>query len=272
MGGQPDGTAVKFAYSPLVAEGLLEALQGEPMAGRRVLLPRAQEAREVLAEGNSISAREAAISANRASPDLVPASVLAARSYIARRDTRNATRVLQKTWSVQPHPSIAAAYAEIVPDETPAQRLRRFEDLIRQAPGHEESRLLQAELMLSAEDFPVARPHALCMDEGVVGSVVVVDEVANRRRGCGQGREAVAWGTIALVPRVHRESDPCELRRGIADRIVTGVVHARHQHRVEAEAGPRAERMTCASRIAQHVVAEIMCATERFELVGQRYR
>ena len=116
-----------------------------------------QEAREVLAEGNSISAREAAISANRASPDLVPASVLAARSYVARRDTRNATRVLQKTWSVQPHPSIAAAYAEIVPDETPAQRLRRFEDLIRQAPAHEESRLLQAELMLSAEDFPGAR-------------------------------------------------------------------------------------------------------------------
>lgn len=34
-----------------VAEGLLEALQGEPMEGRRVLLPRAQEAREVLPEG-----------------------------------------------------------------------------------------------------------------------------------------------------------------------------------------------------------------------------
>ena len=116
-----------------------------------------QEAREVLAHGNSISAREAAISANRASPDLVPAAVLAARSYIARRDTRNATRVLQKTWSVQPHPSLAAAYAEIVPDESPAQRLRRFEELIRQAPTHEESRLLQAELMLAAEDFPGAR-------------------------------------------------------------------------------------------------------------------
>jgi len=34
-----------------VAEGLLEALAGEPMEGRRVLLPRAQEAREVLPEG-----------------------------------------------------------------------------------------------------------------------------------------------------------------------------------------------------------------------------
>ena len=75
---------------------------------------------------NSISAREAAISASRASPDLIPAAVLAARSYIAQNDARNASRVLQKTWSVRPHPSIAATYAEIVPDEKPAARLRRL--------------------------------------------------------------------------------------------------------------------------------------------------
>ncbi|WEJ79765.1 tetratricopeptide repeat protein [Paracoccus versutus] len=116
-----------------------------------------KEASEVLAHGNSISAREAAISANRASPDLIPAAVLAARSYIAQNDPRNASRVLQKTWSVRPHPSVAATYAEIVPDEKPAARLRRFEDLMRQNPEHEETRLLRAELLLAAEDFPGAR-------------------------------------------------------------------------------------------------------------------
>ncbi|WP_017998272.1 heme biosynthesis HemY N-terminal domain-containing protein [Paracoccus sp. N5] len=116
-----------------------------------------KEASEVLAEGNSISAREAAISANRASPDLIPAAVLAARSYIAQNDARNASRVLQKTWSVRPHPSIAAAFAEIVPDEKPSARLRRFEELMRQNPDHEETRLLRAELLLAAEDFPGAR-------------------------------------------------------------------------------------------------------------------
>lgn len=116
-----------------------------------------QEAREVLEHGASISAREAAISANRASPDLIPAAVLAARSYIAQNDPRHASRVLQKTWSLRPHPALAAAYAEIVPDETPAQRLRRFEDLLRQNPDDPESRLLRAELLLAAEDFPGAR-------------------------------------------------------------------------------------------------------------------
>lgn len=116
-----------------------------------------KEASEVLAQGNSISAREAAISAAKASPDLIPAAVLAARSYVAQKDFRNASRILEKTWSVRPHPDIAAAYAEIVPDETPQARLTRFERLVAKNPGHEESRLLRAELLLAAEDFPGAR-------------------------------------------------------------------------------------------------------------------
>ncbi|AGT07654.1 heme biosynthesis protein HemY [Paracoccus aminophilus] len=129
----------------------------QDVATRRDAVLALQEASEILAEGNSISAREAAISANRASPDLIPAAVLAARSYIAQKDPRNAARVLQKTWSVRPHPALASAYAEIVPDETPVQRLRRFEQLIKQNPNNEESHLLQAELLLGVEDFPDAR-------------------------------------------------------------------------------------------------------------------
>lgn len=127
------------------------------VALRRDAVLALQEASDVLAQGNSISAREAAISAAKASPDLIPAAVLAARSYIAQKDFRNASRILEKTWSVRPHPDVAGAYAEIVPDETPAARLRRFDGLIRKNPDHEETRLLRAELMLTAEDFPGAR-------------------------------------------------------------------------------------------------------------------
>ena len=57
--------------------------------------------REVLAEGASISAREAAISANRASPDLVPAAVLAVwepwpPTSSGDRDSWSAMRLLPK--------------------------------------------------------------------------------------------------------------------------------------------------------------------------------
>ncbi|WP_294620189.1 heme biosynthesis HemY N-terminal domain-containing protein [uncultured Roseovarius sp.] len=115
------------------------------------------EAREVLEEGQSIEAREAAIEANRLSPDLVPAAVLAARGYIEQGSKRYATRVIKKAWDAQPHPDLAAAFAEIEPDESPDKRLKRFNKLLRVHSDNRETKLLEAELHIAAEDFPAAR-------------------------------------------------------------------------------------------------------------------
>lgn len=115
------------------------------------------EAKGVADEGASIESREQAIEANRLSPDLVPAAALAARAYIAKGKPRLAARVLKKTWEVQPHPDLAAAFAAIEPDETPDQRVKRFALLTKIHPHHVESRLVQAELQIVAEDFPEAR-------------------------------------------------------------------------------------------------------------------
>ena len=115
------------------------------------------EARDVFEEGNSIDAREAAIEANRLSPDLIPAAVMAARGYIEAGNARYAARVLTKTWGASPHPDIAAAFAEIEPGETPAARIKRFKALIKQTPNHPETKMLLAELNIAAEDFPAAK-------------------------------------------------------------------------------------------------------------------
>ncbi|PHQ85361.1 MAG: heme biosynthesis protein HemY [Thalassobium sp.] len=115
------------------------------------------EAREVLAEGNSINAREAAIEANRLSPDLIPAAVMAARSYIEQENTRYATRVIKKAWEVHPHPDLAAVFAEIVPDEDPTTRIKRFGALTRINPDDPETIMLNSELQIAAENFPEAR-------------------------------------------------------------------------------------------------------------------
>lgn len=116
-----------------------------------------QEARGIMEDSASIEAREAAIEANRKSPDLIPAAVMAARSLLAKGDKRGATRVLRKAWEGAPHPDLAAAFAEVEPDETPAQRLKRFKPLIEQHATADETRMLQAELHIAAEDFPAAR-------------------------------------------------------------------------------------------------------------------
>lgn len=115
------------------------------------------EARDILDNGKSIEAREAAIEANKLSPDLIPAAVMAARGYIDQGNSRYATRVLTKTWNAHPHPDLAAVFAEIVPDETPDARLKRFKSLVKATPDDPETKMLMAELHIAAEDFPAAR-------------------------------------------------------------------------------------------------------------------
>ncbi|MGR3634461.1 MAG: heme biosynthesis protein HemY [Shimia sp.] len=115
------------------------------------------EAKGIVDDSNSIEARERAIEANRLSPDLVPAAVLAAKGYIDQGRPRNATRLLRKTWDVSPHPDLAAAFAAIEPDETPHARIKRFKTLTKATPDHSETRMLNAELKIAAEDFPGAR-------------------------------------------------------------------------------------------------------------------
>ena len=124
---------------------------------RRDAVLAVSEAKEVIAEGNSIEAREAAIEANRLSPDLIPAAVMAAHSYIEQSKPRYATRVLKKAWDAQPHPDLAAAFAAIEPEETPKARIKRFAALTKLKSDHPEARMLLSELHIANEDFPEAR-------------------------------------------------------------------------------------------------------------------
>ena len=115
------------------------------------------ESAGVYSTASDEEARRAAIEANRLSPDLVPAAVAAARAHVAQGKPKNAARVIRRAWEVQPHPDLAAAFAEARPDETPVQRIKRFRALTDVHPDHEETRMLRAELALAAEDFPAAR-------------------------------------------------------------------------------------------------------------------
>ena len=124
---------------------------------RREAVLALSQAKSVLDDGKSIEALEEAIEANRLSPDLVPAAVLAAASFTEKNQARKAAKLVKKAWAVHPHPDLAAAFAGIVPDETPEQRLKRFQPLLKLQPEHRETKLLLAELNIAAEDFPAAR-------------------------------------------------------------------------------------------------------------------
>lgn len=115
------------------------------------------DARAALAEGDTARGNEAALQANKLAPALIPAAALAARIQAGAGSKRKATRTLTSVWALTPHPEIAESFAAIEPDETPEARRKRFATLVGAAPGHVESRLLETELALAAEDFPAAR-------------------------------------------------------------------------------------------------------------------
>lgn len=148
------------------------------------------EAKAITAADSTIEAKEAAIEANRLSPDLIPAAVLAADSYIAAGDGKYATRVLKKAWSAHPHPDLAAAFARIAPEETPAERLKRFKVLTRTAPNHAETKMLLAELHIAAEDFPAARASIgnLAESDGTTRSLTILAAI---ERGQGASDDVV---------------------------------------------------------------------------------
>lgn len=124
---------------------------------RRDAILALQEAKVLLDDNASIEAREAAISANKQSPDLIPAAAMAGRALAAAGDIKGATRVLKKAWEAQPQPDLAAAFADILPHEEPQARLHRFKALTVIKPEHPESKMLLAELNIAAEEFPAAR-------------------------------------------------------------------------------------------------------------------
>jgi HemY protein len=167
---------------------------------RRDAILALSEAKAVFSDDSSIEAREAAIEANRLSPDLIPAAAMAARGYIAAANPRYATRVIKKAWEVQPHPDLAAVFAEIEPNESAEARLTRFEALTRTNPDHPETRMLLAELLIAAERFPAAERALQGLTDGAAATGRSLTLMAAIARGQGQDDAVVrGWLTRAVT-------------------------------------------------------------------------
>ncbi|MEM1430328.1 MAG: heme biosynthesis HemY N-terminal domain-containing protein [Pseudomonadota bacterium] len=157
------------------------------------------QAKEMMADGSSPEAQQLAIEAARLAPDLVPAAVLAARSYTEQGKPKYAARVIKKAWETSPHPELATAFAAIEPDESPRARIKRFEPLLRLRPDDTETKLLRAELLIGAEDFPAARRAMgdLATEEPTTRSLAIMAAV---ERGTGAPEEVVrGWLTRAMT-------------------------------------------------------------------------
>ncbi len=103
------------------------------------------------------AALDLATRAHKLDPALVPAAVVAGRLNAQDGSLRRAAKILEKTWSLSPHPDIAAVYAHARSGDSPLDRLKRVRDLTRLAPGGEEGAVALAEAAIDARDWTLAR-------------------------------------------------------------------------------------------------------------------
>jgi HemY protein len=106
---------------------------------------------------NPDEALRSARSAAKRAPDLVPAVALAARLMSRRGEFRAASKLIERAWEAMPHPELAAAYFDMRPGDSSADRLARAMMLTRRTPDDPVSRLFVAGAALAARDFAKAR-------------------------------------------------------------------------------------------------------------------
>lgn len=116
-------------------------------------------AEEAMEEDRIADAYNLAKSSIKFAPDFTPAVASAAHISLAADKPGQAARFIERAWRTNPHPELATIYAQIQQDETPADRLSRFERLLSCNPKHSLSHAIMAELALSAGELDKARTH-----------------------------------------------------------------------------------------------------------------
>jgi len=128
-------------------------------AARRRALVLNERARRSERDGDAKDAVSFARQALSADPSLADAALRLARLQAAQGLSRQAATVLEKAWKLNPVPELAAAYATLVPDEAPLQRLRRLEKFAALQPEAWETQCILGETALDAKLWGQARKY-----------------------------------------------------------------------------------------------------------------
>ncbi len=119
---------------------------------RRRAVLKIAEADRLANSGDIEAARNLAVSAAQDMPQFAPGVARAANLLVADANPKKAAGLIEKAWTVAPHPALAVAYRDIYTDETDKVRSKRMSQLIKSNPDHRESVILKAEEALHAGD------------------------------------------------------------------------------------------------------------------------
>lgn len=135
-------------------------------------------------------AKGLALEAHGLAPDLVPAAEIAARIATETGDVKRATKVIETTWKLSPHPDLAAAYTHARMGDAARDRLKRARALADLAPRHPEGVLAVAGAAMEARDFDEARRVlAPLLETPTRRTCLVMAQLAEAEDKIGEARE-----------------------------------------------------------------------------------
>lgn len=138
-----------------------------------------------LEAGAPEEARAAAQEAHRLDPSLVPAAVVASRLLSRLNDFKRATKVLETTWKLAPHPDLAEAYATVRPGDSVRDRLKRMRRLADLRANHPEGAMAAAHAAIDAHEWDTARTILESQAKGTPteGVCLLMAEIEEREHG-----------------------------------------------------------------------------------------
>ncbi len=143
-----------------------------------------------------------ALEAHKLAPDLVPAAVIAGRLSAATGSTRQATKVIERTWKDHPHPDLAEVYAHARQGDSARDRLKRVRALADKRPHENEGAIAVAVAAIEAREWTAAREalQPVLRDRPTRRACMLMAEIEEGENGdAGRVRE---WLSRALrAPR-----------------------------------------------------------------------
>lgn len=149
------------------------------------------------------AASDLAMQAASDAPAFSPATVMAARLVGNSENPKKALSLIEKTWSVAPHPALVLALRDMSHGESDRTRNKRILSLIRSNPEHRESAIVKAEEALMSGDGVVAWSalSPLMQDENPSARLCLL--AARAENMLGNSQDAAVWTERAA-------SAPCE--------------------------------------------------------------
>lgn len=182
------------------AQKATRQIEREQLARRKAVLLTAK-AMETL-DADPTAAKNAALEANRLSPDLVPAAVTAAKALFRLSDLKRGTKILEAAWKKEPHPEIAEAHVHARPGDSTHDRLARAKKLAALKANHIESSLVVARAAFEAGEYAEARKaiEAALRQEPREGTYLLLADIEEAETG-QQGRVREWLGRAVRAPR-----------------------------------------------------------------------